>query len=114
MNDTKRILSRAEELVLLSVLRLGNNAYGVSIRRHIIESTGQEWSIGAIYVPLDRLTKWGYLEAQQGEPTAERGGRSKRYFRLTKKGVKALEHIKQVQETMWSNLPNLATGGIHD
>ena len=103
-----KILSRAEELVLLSVWKLQDNAYGVSIRKYIIASTNQDWSIGAIYVPLDRLTQWGYLEAVQGEPTAERGGRRKRYYRLTQLGIDALDHLKQVQQTMWSDLPDLA------
>jgi len=102
-----KILSRAEELVLLSVWRLQEKAYGVTIRKHIIETTKQEWSIGAIYVPLDRLTKWGYLESIEGEPTAERGGRRKRYYKLTDLGLEALEHLKQVQENMWSSLPIL-------
>ena len=100
-----KILSRAEELVLLSVWKLQAEAYGVTIRKHIIDQTGLDWSIGAIYVPLDRLTKWGYLEALQGEPTAERGGRSKRYFRLTAEGKRALGRLRQVQETMWSEIP---------
>jgi len=103
-----KILSRAEELVLLSVWKLQENAYGVTVRKYIIKSTGQDWSIGAIYVPLDRLKKWGYLEAVLGEPSSERGGRRKRYYNLTKKGLKALDHIKKVHETMWSSLPDLA------
>lgn len=114
MTDEMKILSRAEELVLLSVWRLGDDAYGVSVRKHIVESTGQEWSIGSIYVPLDRLTKWGFLAAEEGEPTAERGGRRKRYFRLTPKGIRALEHLKKVQETMWSDLPGWAASGMNE
>lgn len=102
-----KILSRAEELVLLSVWRLQENAYGVTIRKHIIEMTGTDWSIGAIYVPLDQLTRWGYLEAIKGEPTSERGGRSKRYYKLTREGLEALNQLKQVQENMWSELPKL-------
>lgn len=107
-----KILSRAEELVLLAVWRLGEEAYGVSIRKLIIDSTGTDWSIGAVYVPLDRLTKWGYLEDVHGEPTSVRGGRSKRYYKLTAEGLEALEHIKTVQQTMWSGLPepNLGRG----
>ena len=113
-SQEKKILSRAEELVLLSVWRLGEDAYGVTVRKHIIESTGHDWSIGAIYVPLDRLTKWGFLDAVEGEPTSERGGRRKRYYRLTRKGIRALERLKRVQETMWSDLPSLATGGLNE
>jgi len=103
-----KILSRMEELILLAVWRLKEDAYGVTIRKHIIEITGQDWSIGAVYVPLERLTKWEYLETIQGEPTAERGGRSKRYYRVTKYGLEALKHIKHVQEEMWAGLPKLA------
>ncbi len=109
-----KILSRAEELVLLSVWKLGENAYGVTIRKHIIKKTGADWSIGAIYVPLDRLSKWGYLEAVQGEPTSMRGGRSKRYYRLTTDGLQALEQLKRVQESMWRGLPDpsLVSGSV--
>ncbi len=103
-----KILSRAEELVLLAVWKLQNNAYGVTIREKIIRTTGQEWSIGAIYVPLDRLTKWGYLEGVESDPTPERGGRRKRYYRLTESGFTALEHIKKVNEEMWESLPDLS------
>ncbi|MCK5146156.1 PadR family transcriptional regulator [bacterium] len=105
---TTKILSRAEELVLLAVWKLGDGAYGVTIRKLIIERTQQEWSIGAIYVPLDRLTQWGFLDAIDGAPTAERGGRRKRYFRLTAQGIAALERLKKVQDDMWSDLPDLA------
>ncbi len=106
-----KILSRAEELVLLSVWRLREEAYGVKIRKHIIQNTGTDWSVGAIYVPLDRLTKWSYLEAIQGEPTSERGGRSKRYYKLTVEGQAALNRIKKVQEMMWSGLGDYVVDG---
>lgn len=102
-----RILSRVDELVLLSVWRLQENAYGVTIRKHIIKSTATDWSVGAIYDSLERLTEWGFLEASQGDPTPERGGRSKRYFKLTNNGFAALAHIKKIQEFMWGNLPDL-------
>ena len=103
-----KILSRSEELVLLTVWKLQKEAYGVTIRKHIITHTGSNWSIGAIYVPLDRLTKWGYLKTEQGDPKPERGGRSKRFYELTADGLKALHHLKSVQQSMWDNLPDLA------
>jgi len=106
-----KILSRAEELVLLSVWRLQEGAYGVSIRKLIIDITGVDWSIGAVYVPLDRLTKMGFLETIQGEPTSERGGRSKRYYKLTKEGLAALEHINKVNEAMRADLPDMGLSG---
>lgn len=102
-----KILSRAEELVLLAVGQLQENAYGVAIRRHIIECTGEDWSIGAIYVPLDRLAELGYLKTAQGDPTPERGGRSKRYYQLTKTGMDALKKTRQVQDAMWAHLPKM-------
>jgi DNA-binding PadR family transcriptional regulator len=100
-----KMLSRVEELVLLSVWNLGEKAYGVEIRRFIIETTGEDWSIGAVYVPLDRLVKWGYLSADLGEPTPERGGRRKRYFKLTRSGLQALQHTRRVRDSLWSGLP---------
>ncbi|MBN1274619.1 MAG: helix-turn-helix transcriptional regulator [Candidatus Aminicenantes bacterium] len=100
-----KTLSRTEELVLLSVAYLKENAYGVSVRKHIMDLTEEDWSIGAIYVPLDRLTKWGFLDALKGEPTAERGGRRKRYYRLTKAGWKALCHTRKINRKFWNDIP---------
>jgi len=102
-----KVLSRADELVLLSVWRLQDDAYGVSIRKLIIESTGHDWSVGAIYDSLERLTNGGYLAAFQSDPTPERGGRSKRYFRLTRDGLAALRKTKDVHDSMWLGLPDL-------
>jgi len=99
-----RILSRSEELVLLAVWRLHDEAYGVAVRKLIIEQTGQDWSIGAIYVPLERLVRWGYLRDYQGEPTAERGGRGKRFYSVTRHGLEALRHIREIHETIWASL----------
>jgi PadR family transcriptional regulator, regulatory protein PadR len=104
------ILSRAEELVLLAVWRLQKDAYGVAVRRYIMERTGEDWSIGAIYVPLDRLTEMGYLLAVQADPTPQRGGRSKRYYRLSKPGLDALQKTRRVQDAMWARLPKLNLG----
>ncbi len=101
-----RMLSKAEELVLLSVWRLQDNAYGVSIRKNIIKNTGTDWSIGAIYDALERLTEWGYLETYQSDPTPERGGRSKRFFKLTREGADVLSRARMVQEKMWLDLPD--------
>ena len=77
-----KMLSRADELVLLSVWRLHDNAYGVTIRKHIIDVTGVDWSVGSIYDSLEKLTTWDYLTSFESDPTPERGGRRKRYFKL--------------------------------
>lgn len=100
-----KILSKPEELVLLAVLKLQGEAYGVTIRNLLISETGVEWSIGAVYVPLSRLSRAGFLETTIGEPTAERGGKRKKYYQLASRGIKALAFTKRVNESMWSNIP---------
>jgi PadR family transcriptional regulator, regulatory protein PadR len=83
-------LGEFEHIVLLAVLRLDDQAYGVTVRREIETRTKREVSIGAIYATLDRLEGKGYVRSRAGEPTPERGGRSKRYFRVTTQGVSAI------------------------
>ena len=101
------ILSKTEELILLAIWKLKENAYGVPIRDYLIEMTGKKFSIGGIYVPLDRLVRKGYLIAIQGDPTPERGGMSKRYYKLTDEGIKILNESKKIYEEMWSGIANL-------
>ena len=103
----KKALSSGDELVLLTVWRLNDNAYGVTIRKKVIEATGHEWSVGAIYDSLERLTNWEYLKTFQGNPTPERGGRSKRYYKITEDGVAALNELRKIQDTLWTSLPDL-------
>lgn len=103
-----KLLSRQEEIVLLSIWKLKGNAYGVSIREYISELTGKYWSIGSIYVPLDRLVEKEYVATYQGQPLERRGGRSKRFYEVTQKGIKALNEIKQVQEALWKGFPKTA------
>ena len=99
------MLTRAEELILLSVWKLQENAYGAAIRNLLTNETGDDWPIATVYTPLDRLTGKGMLVSSVGNPTPERGGRSKRMFKLTAKGIRALESVRQVSESMWSELP---------
>jgi DNA-binding PadR family transcriptional regulator len=101
------LLSRSEEIVLLTVWKLKGNAYGVRIRNQVNETTGYKWSVGAIYAPLHRLEKKGLISASKGEPIPERGGRSKVYYELTPEGKKSLHKIKRVYETIWKNVPAL-------
>jgi len=102
------LLSKQEEQILLAVWRLGNEAYGVPIRKYLKEVTGQNVSIGGIYVPLDRLVRKGFLEAFQSDPRPERGGMSRRYYRLTGDGIKALEETRRVHDTLWKGLLRLS------
>jgi DNA-binding PadR family transcriptional regulator len=104
---TMRLLSRSEEYVLLAVWRLSGNAYTLSILEQVSKVTGYEWQIGAIYVPLEKLWKKGYLTKTKGEPTSVRGGRSKVLYELTKEGKKALKEIRSVQETVWEGIPEV-------
>jgi PadR family transcriptional regulator PadR len=90
MRAQKNYLGHFEEIVLLTVLRLAENAYGAKIRQTVAEATERDVSIGAVYATLDRLERKGYLKSWQGESTPERGGRAKRYFRVKGVGVQAL------------------------
>ena len=103
-----KYLTRKEELILLAVFRLKEGAYLVSIRKYLNKNTDRKWSVGNVYVPLDRMEKAGYLESYIGEPTVKRGGKAIKYYRLTKVGVAALEEIKKVNDVMWQGLDELA------
>ena len=88
-----------EEAVMLVVAALGEAAYGVRIREELSRRTGRDYSLGATYTTLDRLHDKELLTSRVGEPTAERGGRAKRFFRLTERGSKLLdERLKARQE----------------
>lgn len=100
-----KLLSRQEEVVLLSIWKLKGNAYGVTIREFISEVTGKYWSIGSIYVPLDRLVEKGLVNTYQGQPTKRRGGRSKRFYEITSQGMKVLAEIREVHEVLWEDFP---------
>src|SRR6266498_678418 len=88
--NNQNSLGEFEEIVLLAILRLHENAYGVNIRREIETETERTTSVGAVYTTLERLEKKGYISSRQGEATAERGGRAKRYFQIEGAGAEAL------------------------
>jgi PadR family transcriptional regulator PadR len=100
-----RLISRTEEIILLSIWRLQDNAYGITIQKEVIKTTGKSWLTGSIYASLSRLLKHGLVESIEGEPTSERGGRRKIYYKLTPDAQKALTAIKRVNSIIWSNLP---------
>ena len=105
-----KVLSSQDEILLLAILGLGENAYGVTIRRYVSKATGKEWSIGAIYDPLYRLEKKGYVRSFLSEPTQERGGRAKRIFEVTQEGKEALIAHKNVRDTLYEGLTLPALG----
>jgi PadR family transcriptional regulator PadR len=103
-HDMNRILTRTEEFLLLAVLKLKDNAYPVSIYDEIGKVTGMSWTLGAIYFPLQRLEEKGLLSSSLGDPTSERGGKSRRYYRITASGLKALSAAREAQEGMWRGI----------
>jgi DNA-binding PadR family transcriptional regulator len=103
-------LTRKEELILLAVHKLGDSASLVKVREILNVSTGHEWTVGNVYVPLDRMTKLGYLEARVGEPTARRGGKAVKYYALTRQGKESLAELKRVHDTMWEGVSDPALG----
>lgn len=88
------LLGEVEMLVLLAVLKLGDEAYAVPIRQVILDDAGVDLSRGTVYVALERLEGKGYLTSIFSEPQAVRGGKSRRYFQLKPTGMKALEAAK--------------------
>ena len=89
-----------EQLVLLAILRLGNDAYGMEVREEIERRTGREISYGAVYTTLDRLEGKGFASHRLGEATAERGGRARKYFRVEPAGREALRSTRAVVAVM--------------
>jgi len=100
-----KLISKPEELILLAVLRLKDQAYCVPIRDQIISITGKDWSFGSIYIPLNRLESKGLIESFLGPPSNERGGRPKRYYRLTDRGRAELRVARGIEKKMWKGIP---------
>ena len=103
-----KLLSRAEEFILLAIWQLQDNAYCIPIRERISELSGEDWSLGSIYMPLDRLVKKDLLDSYLSDSTPERGGRHKRIYKLTEKGKEALLEVKKVESAMWANVSGLS------
>jgi DNA-binding PadR family transcriptional regulator len=101
----KKFISRNEEIILLAILKLGDDAYGVSIRDRIYQDMGDKWSFASIYQPLDNLLKRKYVLRKKGTPTAKRGGKSKYYYEVTPAGKEVLIELKRANEQVWSGIP---------
>ena len=93
-------LGEFEQVVLLAVARLGEDAYGMKIRREIEERAGRPASIGAVYATLDRLTGKGYVRTRDDDT----GGRARRFFEIAPAGLAALESARELQARMWAGL----------
>jgi DNA-binding PadR family transcriptional regulator len=98
-------LGEFEQLVLLALIRLEDEAYGMAVRREIEERADRNVSIGAVYATLDRLEEKGLVKSRMGEPTDARGGRAKKCFTITAAGARALERSQQAVRQMLVGLP---------
>jgi PadR family transcriptional regulator PadR len=110
----QKFISRTEEFILLSIWRLGANAYGVTIRDQLKEVTGKTWAYGALFVMLSRLEKKGYLTSSFTDPLPQRGGKSRRIFQLSEMGIQSLEEVRKVQESVWSGVKELSVRYLRD
>ena len=97
-------LNDVEQFVLLALLRLGEEAYGVPIRAEIEQRAGRAVSMAAVYAALDRMKRNGLIEAHLSEPRAERGGRARKHFRLRPAGTRALEDAHGAMSRMWDGI----------
>jgi len=94
-------------MILLALMRLGDDAYGVPIARELEDSVGRVVALASVYASLDRLVERGFVDTELGEPTAERGGRAKKYFRITGKGIREVRAAKQSLVKLWKGLEQL-------
>ena len=97
-------LGEFEQVVLLAILRLGDEAYAVPVQNEIVRCTGRDVSRGSIYITLDRLETKGYLRSRLGDPTPERGGRAKRYYTLRPVAIDALKDSRRALVALWRGL----------
>ena len=100
-------LGEFELMILLAVLHLGDEAYGVPISRELERHRGRDVSVGSVYAALERMESKGLVASTLGDPTPERGGKAKRYFRLTKAGLGQVRETRRVLTTLWKQLPEL-------
>lgn len=104
----QRLLTDFEFMLLLATLRVGEDAYGVQIAREVEVTGGRRVLLGAVYAALDRLERNGLVASRLGSPTAERGGRAKRFFRVTPRGVRAAKETQQALIALWSGVQQLS------
>lgn len=102
-------LGEFELMLLLAVIHLGDDAYGVPISRELELQRGREVSLGSVYASLERLEAKGLVSSSLGDPTPERGGKAKRYFRITREGLRQVHETRDVLTRLWKTLPELPT-----
>jgi DNA-binding PadR family transcriptional regulator len=100
-------LGEFELMILLAVIHLGEEAYGVPISRELERHRGRDVSVGSVYAALERLEGKGLVASSLGDPTPERGGKAKRFFRITKQGLRQVHETRRVLSKLWQTLPKL-------
>lgn len=105
-----RALTDLEFMILLATMRMGDEAYGVQIARVLEETGGRTVLLGAVYATLDRLESMGLVRSSVGDPTPERGGKAKRYFRATPAGIRAAKDTQNAFVSLWRNIPEMKGG----
>lgn len=101
-------LGELEEMVLLTVGVLYDEAYGVAIKQELETRMGRSLSVGALHSALRRLEEKGFVDSRLGEATAERGGKRKRFFRVTVQGYRSLTEAKEFRKKLWDDIPPVA------
>jgi len=104
-------LGEFELMILLTVIHLGDEAYGVPISRGLEVHRGRDVSVGSVYAALERLEGKGLVASSLGDPTPERGGKAKRYFRVTREGLRQVQDTRRVLKKMWRTLSELKGEG---
>jgi PadR family transcriptional regulator, regulatory protein PadR len=103
----RRYLGELELILLLAVIHLGEDAYGVLVSRELEKHRGREVAVGSIYAALERLEIKGLIASSLGDATPERGGKAKRYFRITNAGLRQVYETRRVLTELWQTIPNL-------
>jgi len=100
-------LGEFELMILLAVIHLGEEAYGVPISRELEVQRGRDVSVGSVYAALERMEGKGLVSSSLGDPTPERGGKAKRFFRVTKEGLRQVHETRRVLTRLWRTLPEM-------
>ena len=101
------LITKHEEILLVAIFKLKEDIYGARLKRYILETTGKDWNYGNLYCTLDQLVKKGYLEKSAGDPTPERGGRSKNFYNLTEPGLRVLQEVMEMNYNLWDGLDRI-------
>ena len=104
------LLTRLEEAILVSVLKLGDEAYGIPINREVSKIFAKKYTLGGLYFALDQLVRKEYLMKRSSDPTPKRGGRSRSFYRVTPEGKDALKAVRRHQIKLWDSAPEFNTG----